>query len=144
MEDLETLRFELESLLYTKSEAELKEFTVSIKLDVDLSAKSKIAVLKIIQRSIDVRVDKEGELSEKVSWFKHAIDSLQPEQQKKNESQLALNLLQQQIDALKQKQQSEIDGLLAKLAEARTHAEQTMTKFTSVTEKPSQASDVAD
>ena len=93
MEDLETLQFELESLLYIKSEVKLEEFVVSIKLDVDLSTKSKIAVLKIIQRSIDVRVDEEGELSEKGSWFKHAIDSLQPEQQKKNESQLALNLI---------------------------------------------------
>ena len=36
-----------------------------------------------------------------------------------------------------------MDGLLAKLAEAQTHAEQTTTKFTSVTEKPSQASNVA-
>ena len=64
MEDLETLQFELESLLYAKSEPELKEFAVSIKLDVDLLAKSKIAALKIIKRSIDARVDEEGELSE--------------------------------------------------------------------------------
>ena len=69
MENLESLQFELESLLYTKSEVELKEFAVSIKLDVDLSEKSKIAALKIIQKSIDERVVEEGELSEKVSWF---------------------------------------------------------------------------
>ena len=33
MGNLESLQFELESLLYTKSEVELKEFAVSIKLD---------------------------------------------------------------------------------------------------------------
>ena len=49
MENLESLQFELESLLYTKSEVELKEFAVSIKLDADLSEKSKIAALKTIQ-----------------------------------------------------------------------------------------------
>ena len=64
MENLESLQFELESLLYTKSEVELKEFAVSIKLDVDLSEKSKIAALKTIQKSIDERVVEEGELSE--------------------------------------------------------------------------------
>ena len=36
-----------------------------------------------------------------------------------------------------------MDGLLSKLAEAQTHAEQTKTKFTSVTENPSQTSNVA-
>ena len=38
MEDLEKLQFELEleSLLYTKSEVELKVFAASIKLDKDI------------------------------------------------------------------------------------------------------------
>jgi hypothetical protein len=65
MEDLETLQFELESLLYTKSELELKEFAASIKLDKDISTKSKIAILKTIQKDIDERVNAEWEMSEK-------------------------------------------------------------------------------
>ena len=40
-EDLEELQFELESLLYTKNEGELREFAVSIKLDIELAGKSK-------------------------------------------------------------------------------------------------------
>ena len=38
-EDLEELQFELESLLYTKNEGELREFAVSIKLDLRVKAK---------------------------------------------------------------------------------------------------------
>ena len=85
MENLESLQFELESLLYTKSENELKEFAVSIKLEVDLSGKSKIAALKLIQKSIDERVVEEGELSEKQSWFKQAITSLKSDKVRMNQ-----------------------------------------------------------
>jgi hypothetical protein len=52
MEDLETLQFELESLLYTKSEVELKEFAASVKLEKDISTKSKIAILKTVVKSV--------------------------------------------------------------------------------------------
>lgn len=138
MENLESLQFELESLLYTKSEVELKEFAVSIKLDVDLSEKSKIAALKIIQKSIDERVVEEGELSEKVSWFKQAIGSLKPDKQNKNESEIALSSIKEQIELLKQKQQSELDSLLAKFAEAQTNAGQTTVQSAGVTKKPIQ------
>ena len=138
MENLESLQFELESLLYTKSEVELKEFAISIKLDVDLSEKSKIAALKIIQKSIDERVVEEGELSEKVSWFKQAIDSLKPDKQNKNESEIALNLIKEQIDTLKQKQQLELDSLMAKFAEAQTNAGQTTVQSAGATKKPIQ------
>ena len=126
MENLESLQFELESLLYTKSEVELKEFAVSIKLDVDLSEKSKIAALKTIQKSIDERVVEEGELSEKVSWFY------------KNESGMALSSIKEQIELLKQKQQSELESLLVKFAEAQTNAGQTTVQSAGVTKKPIQ------
>ena len=138
MENLESLQFELESLLYTKSEVELKEFAISIKLDVDLSEKSKIAALKIIQKSIDERAVEKGELSEKVSWFKQAIDSLKPDKQNKNESEIALNLIKEQIDTLKQKQQLELDSLMAKFAEAQTNAGQTTVQSAGATKKPIQ------
>ena len=146
MEDLETLQFELKSLLYQKSRAELKEFAASIKLDVDLTAKSKIATLKLIQKDIEERLAVEGELPEKISWFKNAIDVLKPEQteqQKKHDSEHALSSIQQQIDLLKQKQQSEMDSLLVKLAEAQTHAEQTTVNHESATTKPNQGSKVS-
>ena len=138
MENLESLQFELESLMYTKSEVELKEFAVSIKLEVDLSEKSKIATLKLIQKSIDERVVEEGELSEKVSWFKRTINSLKPDKQIENESEIALNSIKEQIGALKQKQQSELDSLLAKFSEAQTNAGQTTANPASVTKKPIQ------
>ena len=54
-EDLEELQFELESLLYTKNEGELREFAVSIKLDIELAGKSKIVATKLIQKSIEQR-----------------------------------------------------------------------------------------
>ena len=63
-EDVEELQFELEPLPYTKSEGELKEFAVSIKLDIELAGKSKIAATKLIQKSIAQRLDTEGELAE--------------------------------------------------------------------------------
>ena len=138
MENLESLQIELESLLYTKSENELKEFAVSVKLEVDLSGKSKIAALKLIQKSIDERVVEEGELSEKQSWFKQAINSLKPDKQSKNESEIALNSIQEQIEALKQKQQSELNSLFAKFAEAHKNAGQTTVQYDGASEKPIQ------
>jgi hypothetical protein len=56
-EDLEELQFELESLLYTKTQGELNEFAVSIKVDVELAGKSKIAATKLIQKSIEQRLN---------------------------------------------------------------------------------------
>ena len=67
MTNLESLQFELESLLYTKSESELKEFATFIKLDADFSNKSRLACLKIIQKSIEERAVEEGEMSRKSS-----------------------------------------------------------------------------
>ena len=118
MEELEALQFELESLLYTKDETELKEFAVSISLDVDLWGKSKIAATKLIQKSIEERVNEDGELSAKVLWFGKTIISLKPASQKKSDSELALSELQRQIEVLKQKQQAETDNVLSKLAHA--------------------------
>lgn len=131
------MQFKLESL-YAKSEVELKEFAVSIKLDENLSEKSKIAALKIIQKSINGRVVEEGGLSEKVSWCKQAIDSLKPDKQSKNESHTALNLIKEQIDVPNQKQQSELDSLLAKFAKAQANAGQTTVQYAGVTNKPVQ------
>ena len=95
MEELEALQFELESLLYTKDETELKEFAVSISLDVDLWGKSKIAATKLIQKSIEERVNEDGELSAKVLWFGKTIISLKPASQKKSDCELALSELEQ-------------------------------------------------
>ena len=52
-EDLEELQFELESLLCTKSEGELIEFAVSIKLDIELAGKSKIAATNKTYSKVD-------------------------------------------------------------------------------------------
>ncbi len=65
-EYLEELQFELESLLYTKNQGESNEFAVSIKVDVELAGKSKIAATKLIQKSIEQRLNAEEELAEKV------------------------------------------------------------------------------
>jgi hypothetical protein len=78
MEEIETLQFELESLLYTKTVTELQGFVSSEKLKTTIEEKSKIAALKIIQKCLDEMVNTEGEISEKVSWFKHAINSTSP------------------------------------------------------------------
>ena len=48
MEEIETLQFELESLLYTKTVTELQGFVSSEKLKTTIEEKSKIAALKII------------------------------------------------------------------------------------------------
>ena len=118
-EDLQELQFELESLLYTKSEGELKEFAVSIKLDIELAGKSKIAATKLIQKSIEQRVDTDAELAQKVEWFQNAIKHLKPES-KKSEPDDALSDLEKQIDELKQKQQAEMNEMLSKLAQTKT------------------------
>ena len=114
-EDLEELQFELESLLYTKTQGELNEFAVSIKVDVELAGKSKIAAKKLIQKSIEHRLNAEGELAQKVEWVQNAIKSLKPESQE-NVPDDALSELKKQIEELKLKQQTEMDKMLSKLA----------------------------
>ena len=118
-EDLEELQFELESLLYTKNEGELREFAVSIKLDIELAGKSKIVATKLIQKSIEQRLDTEGELAQKVERVQNALKYLKPES-KKNEPDDALSELKKQIDELKQKQQAEMNDMLSKLAQTKT------------------------
>ena len=116
MEEHEALQFELESLLYTKSESELKEFAASIKIDKDLSNASKFLILKHIQKDLNARLDVDGEISEKVSWLKESIAILKPrEQGDENEQANEIIKLQQEIEALKEKQQVEMSGLMTKL-----------------------------
>jgi hypothetical protein len=107
-EDLETLQFELESILYTKSEVELNEFAAPIKLDEEISTKSKITILKTIQKDIDGRVNTEGEMSERVAWFKDCIAKIKShDQSQKVDKANELISLQQEIETLKEKQQSD-------------------------------------
>ncbi len=106
-EDLEELQFELESLLYTKNQGELNEFAASIKVDVELAGKSKIAATKLIQKSIEQRLNAEGELAQKVEWVQNAIKFLKPESQG-NVPDDALSELKKQIEELKLKQQTEM------------------------------------
>ena len=117
-ENLEESQFELESLLYTKNQSELKEFAVSIKLDAELEGKSKIAATKLIQKSIEQRLNTEGELAQKIEWVESAIKVLKPES-KKNESEVARSEIKKQIDELKQKQQAKMDNMLSKLAQTK-------------------------
>ena len=46
-ENLEELQFELESLLYTKNQGELKDFAVMVQLDTELTDESKIFPTKL-------------------------------------------------------------------------------------------------
>ena len=119
-EDLEELQFELESLLYTKNQGELNEFAASIKIDVELADKSKIAATKLIQKSIEQRLNAEGELAQKVEWVQNAIKFLKPESQG-NVPDDALSELKKQIEELKLKQQTEMDKMLSKLATKTVH-----------------------
>ncbi len=119
-EDLEELQFELESLLYTKNQGELNEFAASIKVDVELAGKSKIAATKLIQKSIEQRLNAEGELAQKVEWVQNAIKCLKPESQG-NVPNDELSELKKQIEELKLKQQTEMDKMLSKLATKTVH-----------------------
>ena len=118
--DLEELQFELESLLYTMNQGELNEFAVSVKVDVELAGKSKIAATKLIQKSIEQRLNAEGELAQKVEWVQNAIKCLKPESQG-NVPDDALSELKKQIEELKLKQQTEMDKMLSKLATKTVH-----------------------
>ena len=124
MAELETLQLELESLLYAKNEEELKQFAASMKIDKDISSKSKFFILKCIQKSLEERVNAEGEEVEKVAWFRNTIAGLKPnagsqEMNTPNE----LDAMKKEIEALKQKQQLEMNSLLTKLAEVPTGTE---------------------
>ena len=102
--------------IYTKNLAQLKEFAVSIKLGAELEGKSKIATTKLIQKSIERRLNEEGESAQKVEWVQNAIKSLKPEL-KGNEHDDALSELKKQIDKLKQKRQVEMNDILEKLVQ---------------------------
>ena len=120
MAELETLHLELESLLYAKTEEELKQFAAFLKI----STKSKFSILKTIQKSLDERVNAEGEEVEKVAWFKDRVAELKSNAgNQENNQPSALDALKKEIEALKEKQQSEMNNLLSKLADVPTGAE---------------------
>ena len=124
MAELETLQLELESLLYAKNEEELKQFAASMKIDKDISSKSKFFILKCIQKSLEERVNAEGEEVEKVAWFRNTIAGLKPNAGSQEiNTPNELDAIKKEIEALKQKQQLEMNSLLTKLAKVPTGTE---------------------
>ena len=122
MAELETLDFQLESLLHTKDVSELENFAVSIKVDGEISGKSKMAITKLIRKSIEAKIAENIEAPEKIAWFQQAIASLKPTSQ--TDGELVVEL-QKQLQELKQKQQDELNDLMAKLTKVKagTHVE---------------------
>ena len=121
MAELKTLEFQLESLLYTKDVSKLENFAVSIKVDAEISGKSKMAITKLIRKSIEAKIAKNIEAPEKIAWFQQAIASLKPTSQ--TDGELVVEL-QKQLQELKQKQ-VELNDLMAKLTKVKagTHVE---------------------
>ena len=122
MAELETLEFQLESLLHTKDVSELENFAVSVKVDGEISGKSKMAITKLIRKSIEAKIAENIEAPEKIAWFQQAIASLKPTSQ--TDGELVVEL-QKQLQELKQKQQDELNDLMAKLTKVKagTHVE---------------------
>ena len=129
MEDLETLQFELESILYSKKVDELKAFATSLKIEKDLSKKSKIVILKIIQKDIDERVNTKGEAEEQVSWFKNCILTLKSNAEcQETDKTNKISMLEKEIEGLKAKQQAEMSDSMVKLAGVQTTKPPTKSK----------------
>ena len=122
MAELETLEFQLESLLYTKDVSELENCAVSIKVDGEISGKSKMAITKLIWKSIEAKIAENIEAPENIAWFQQAIASLKPTSQ--TDGELVVEL-QKQLRELKQKEQVELNDLTAKLTKVKagTHVE---------------------
>ena len=116
MAELETLHLELESLQYAKNEEELKQFLALFEIDKDISTKSKFFILKTIQKSLDERVNAEGEEIQKVTWFKETIAKRKSSAGNQDSQPSELDALKKETEALKEKQQTEMNTLLSKLA----------------------------
>ena len=125
MAELETLHLELESLLYAKNEEELKQFAALFEIDKDISTKSKFFILKTIQKSLDERVNVEGEEIQKVTWFKERIAKIKSSAGNQDSQPSELDALKKEIEALQEKQQTEMNTLLSKLADVSTSTETT-------------------
>lgn len=95
---------------------QLKEFVASFKIDKDLSKRSKIGILKIIKKDLNVRMNAEGEITERISWLKNTLRFLNPRMRAKKTEQANEMKPQQEIEALKEKQQVEKSDLMTKLA----------------------------
>ena len=57
----------------TKTIRGTKQFETLFEIDKDISTKSKFFILKTIQKSLDERVNVEGEEIQKATWFKETI-----------------------------------------------------------------------
>ena len=138
MAELETLHLELESLLYAKTEEELKQFATLFEIDKDISTKSKFFILKTIQKSLDERVNVEGEEIQKVTWFKETIAKINSSAGNQDSQPSELDALKKEIEALKEKKQTEMNTLLSKLADVPTSTETTTPthKINDLTETP--------
>ena len=99
MAELETLHLELESLLYAKTEEELKQFATLFEIDKDISTKSKFFILKTIQKSLDNRVNAEGEEIQKATWFKETIAKIKSSAGNQDSQPSELHALKKEIEA---------------------------------------------
>ena len=77
-------------------------------IDKDISTKSKFFILKTIQKSLDERVDAEGEEIQKVTWFKETIAKIKSSAGNQDSQPSGLDALKKEIEALKEKQQTEM------------------------------------
>ena len=74
-----------------------------MKIDQDISTKSKFSILKTIQKSLDEQVNAEGEEVEKVAWFKDRVAELKSNVgNQENNQPSALDALKKEIEALKE------------------------------------------
>ena len=95
----------------------LENFAVSVKVDGEITGKSKMAMTKLTRKSIEVKMAENIEASEKITWFQQAIASLKATSQ--TDGELVVEL-QKQLQKLKQKQQVELNNLMAKLGKVKT------------------------
>ena len=123
IEAIEELHLDVESALYKASELQIMSIVDTLEVTDDLSNKSKRQKLVFIRKSIESKLDEDGDLEAKSNLLENILaiinDTPPPLEVNNTPAQLELLELQKQQEALKKKQEDEMNQLLSKLEELK-------------------------
>ena len=128
---MEQLQLEVESLMYTQDEEQLKDVIGDLDIaSTALTGKSRVQVIKLIIKAIDSKLEEEGDSAAKIAFLKEIRATLvdEPPPLEMDETEKEMLALEQQYAELKLKREQEMKEIESKLAELKKKMPQTTTK----------------
>jgi len=120
--EIETLQFEVESLLYTADETQIIDILETLEITEDVTTKSKRQRVVLIRKEIENKLDGDNEISEKISILKNITSIIKGTPPSLDPSETEVIELQKQREVLRRKQEEEMNELLVKLDQLKTNS----------------------